>query len=425
MKTRGLKAMMRTSDTVSAGFTQFVNNRHAPVVMQVIPALNSGGVEQGVIDINAALVKAGAHSIVVSAGGKRMHEISKAGGVHLILPVDTKNPITLMQNVRRLRKIIRDYNVDVVHACSRAPAWSAGRAVIGTPARYVTSCHSAYKTGGFLKRLYNSAIVGGERVIAVSHFLADYIEQTYKTDPHKVRVIHRGVPIDRFHPNAVTPDRLIRIAQQFRIPDGASVVMLPGRITRTKGHMFLIDALALLRQKDVFCLFVGSDIGNEKYRRELEEYIDSKGLSGSVRIVNNCEDIPAAYMIATVVVSATLIPEGFGRIAIEAQAMGRPLIATDHGGARETVLHDETGWLVEPGNAEELAAYVQEALALDGGARAMLATRAMSHVAKNFTNEKMCAATLDVYAELLEESAGLALPSNDTLAALPHQRIVS
>jgi glycosyltransferase involved in cell wall biosynthesis len=405
--------MIRTWDSTSIAFRQFVGRHRAPVILQVLPALNAGGVEQGVIDLNAAIVKAGGKSVVISSGGSRVHEIAKGGGTHIQLPVQSKNPLTVASNIRRLRKVIREYNVDVVHACSRAPAWSAARAVQGTSAHLVTSCHAAHALGGVLKRLYNSSITKGERVIAVSHFLADYLEQNYKTDPNIIRVIHRGVAIEKFHPNSVTPERLIRLSKEMRIPEGAAVILVPGRLSRVKGHMFLLDALEKLQRKDVFCLFLGSDIGNENYRRELDSYIASKELGSQVRIVPGSDDMPAAYMMATVVAAPSLVPEGFGRVPVEAQAMGRPVVATDHGGMRETIVRDETGWLVEPGNAAELATALQEALSLDARNRAALATRAMSHVAAHFTNEQMCQGTLDVYAELLEGASAAAPPSND------------
>jgi glycosyltransferase involved in cell wall biosynthesis len=409
--------MIQTHDNVSTAFRAFVDRHHAPVIMQVLPALNSGGVEQGVIDINAAIVKAGGRSIVVSSGGARVHEIVKAGGTHIQLPVHSKNPVVIAANIARLRKIIRDMNVDVVHACSRAPAWSASRAVLGTQARLVTSCHSAHRITGAVKRLYNSSISKGERVIAVSHFIADYLEQNYSVDAQKVRVVHRGLAVEKFHPNSVTPERLIRISRTWRIPEGACVVMLPARLSRSKGHMFLLDAIAQLQRRDIFCLFLGSDKGNENYRKELESYIASKDMGGAVRIVTDCNDMPAAYMLSTVVACPTLVPEGFGRTAVEAQAMGRPVIATDHGGARETISRDDTGWLVAPGDTGALAAALNEAISLDGRGRALLATRAMSHVARHFTNEQMCAGTLDVYAELLDAAAMRTLPSNDVKKA--------
>ncbi|MEZ0225298.1 MAG: glycosyltransferase family 4 protein [Alphaproteobacteria bacterium] len=409
--------MIRTWDSTSIAFRQFVGSHRAPVILQVLPALNSGGVEQGVVDINAAIVKAGGQSIVVSNGGSRVHEIAKGGGTHIQLPVHSKNPLTIASNIRRLRKVIREHKVDIVHACSRAPAWSAARAVQGTGAHFVTSCHAAHALGGTLKRLYNSSITKGERVIAVSHFLADYLEQNYKTDPNIIRVIHRGVAIEKFHPNSVTPERLIRLSREMRIPEGAAVILVPGRLSRIKGHMFLLDALEKLQRKDVFCLFLGSDIGNENYRRELDSYITSKELGSQVRIVPGSDDMPAAYMMATVVAAPSLAPEGFGRVPVEAQAMGRPVVATDHGGMRETIIRDETGWLVEPGNAAELATALQEALSLDARNRAALATRAMSHVAAHFTNEQMCQGTLDVYAELLS-NAGVKASNDESLSAV-------
>ena len=251
--------MIMSPDAVSDAFCDFARQSHPPVIMQVVPALNSGGVEQGVIDLNASIVKAGGRSIVVSSGGTRAREITKAGGTHITLPVHSKNPLTIASNIAKLRKVIRTNNVDIVHACSRAPAWSAGRAVQGTSARYVTSVHSAHKISGALKRLYNSSITKGERVIAVSHFLADYLEKNYQINSANIRVVHRGVALEKFHPNSVTPDRLIKVARQWRVPDGALVIMLPARLSRSKGHMFLIDALQPLKQKDFFCLFVGSD----------------------------------------------------------------------------------------------------------------------------------------------------------------------
>ncbi|MDE1151776.1 MAG: glycosyltransferase family 4 protein [Micavibrio sp.] len=409
--------MIKTRDMTSTAFRQFVDGRHPPVILQVLPALNSGGVEQGVIDINAAVVRAGGKSIVVSSGGARVHEITKAGGQHIVMQVQSKNPLVIAGNTSKLRKIIQSQHVDIVHACSRAPAWSAKRAVEGTHARYVTSCHAAHAMGGKLKRFYNSSIASGERIIAVSHFLADYLEQNYKVDPNIIRVIHRGVAIERFHPNAVTPERLVALSRQMRIPDGAAVILLPARMSRLKGHMFLLDAIERLQRKDVFCLFVGSDLGNENYCRELESYVDAKGLGAQVRIETQCNDMPAAYMIATVVAVPSVVPEGFGRVPIEAQAMGRPCIATDHGGARETIVRDETGWLVPPGDVEQLRLALFEALNLDARGRAMLATQAMSHVAAHFTNDQMCQGTLDVYAELLAEGRQAMLPAAARAAA--------
>jgi glycosyltransferase involved in cell wall biosynthesis len=237
--------------------------------------------------------------------------------------------------------------------------------------------------------------------------VAGYLRQHYKINTNRIRTIPRGIAMDKFHPTTVTPVRMIDLSQQWRIPEGASVVLLPARLTRWKGHHVLIDAIARLRRADVFCLIIGDDQGRQAYRKELEDKIEAHNLGGCTRIVDHCMDMPAAYMLATVVCVPSLEPEGFGRVAVEAQAMGRAVIATDHGAARETIRRGETGWLVPPGDVEALAASIGEALQLTPSQRAVLATRAMAHVAQNFTREAMCDQTLDVYAELLGKSGSI------------------
>ena len=381
-----------------------------PVIMQVIPALGAGGAEQGCIDINNELVRAGAKSIVVSNAGSRVHEIARGGGLHIELPVHSKNPITMMNNVGKLRDLIKEHNVDIVHARSRAPAWSCYRACNAInkktnqdAVKFMTTCHAPYNISGNAKRVYNSSIARGQRVIAISKFVQDYLTLNYKIDPRIIRVIHRGIALDKFHPNAVTAERMIKLSREWRLPDEANIIMLPGRLTRWKGHHVLIEAMAKLGRPDIFCVIIGADQGRTGYRLELEEMINEHGLGGQIRIIDHCNDMPAAYKLANVVVSASTDPEGFGRVPVEAQAMGKPIIATDHGGARETVRKRETGWLVTPHKTDELIAALQEALSLTPAQRSILATRAMAHIAANFTCEKMADDTLNVYAELLEE----------------------
>lgn len=380
-----------------------MNNLNAqPVILQIVPVLGPGGAEQGCIDIAAELVQSGAHAIVVSHGGPRVPELVRIGATHINMPVHSKNPFIMWKNALKLRQLIRRHNVNIVHARSRAPAWSAWHACKNTAARFMTTCHAPYNIDGESKRFYNSSISLGERVIAISETVADYLVKNYKMDPDKIRIIPRGIALEKFHPTAVTPERLITLSRQWRVPDGANIIMLPGRITRWKGHHVLIEAIARLGRRDIFCVIIGSDQGRTEYRKELEETIQSKGLGGRVRIVDHCNDMPAAYMLATVVISASTDPEGFGRVPVEAQAMGRPIIATDHGGARETIVRNETGWLIAPNDPEALENAINEALALNATQRAILATRAMAHVAANFTREQMADRTMDVYAELLQ-----------------------
>jgi len=374
-----------------------------PVIMQIIPELSAGGAEQGCIDVAAALVQNGAQAIVVSHGGSRIHELDRVGAVHINLPVHSKNPLTIAANIKKLRKIIHRYNVHIVHARSRAPAWSAYYACKKTNAHFMTTCHAPYNVQGETKRLYNSVMTKGQRVIAISAHVAHDIQKNYRIDPDVIRLVHRGIALEKFHPSAVTPERLVKLSNEWRVPDGANIIMLPGRLTRWKGHHVLIEAIEKLGRDDVFCVLIGSDQGRTKYREELEQTITEKNLGGKVRIVDHCNDMPSAYMLSTVAISASTDPEGFGRVPVEAQALGRPIIATDHGGARETVLPGETGWLVPPGDSGALASALNEVMALNPHQRAVLGTRGMAHVAANFTREIMTGKTLDVYAELLNQ----------------------
>jgi glycosyltransferase involved in cell wall biosynthesis len=230
------------------------------------------------------------------------------------------------------------------------------------------------------------------------------VTQNYATPGAILRTIHRGVDVSRFDPARVSAERVIKLSRDWRLPDGLPVVMLPGRLTRWKGQTLLIDAAAKLGRRDVIVLFVGSDQGRYAYRKELEALVRKRGLEGIVRIVDHCNDMAAAYMLSDVVVSASTDPEAFGRVVAEAQAMGRPVVAPDHGGAPEILKPGETGWLFKPGDAAGLAEALKQALALDAAARDDLAGHAIANINDRFTKERMCAATLDVYEEVLRES---------------------
>jgi len=379
-----------------------MNFSSRPVIMQVIPALGAGGAEQGCIDVAAELVRTGSDAIIVSNGGARVRELERLGVMHIDMPVHSKNPLVMWRNVRRLRKLINRYHVNVVHVRSRAPAWSAERACRVSRARFMTTCHAPYNINDSeWKRKYNAVMMRGERVIAISKMVADYMVENYPINPAVIRLIHRGIDLSKFHPEAVPPGRLVDLAAEWRVPDGANIVLLPGRLTRWKGHHVLIDAMARLAKDDLFCVIIGDDQGRSEYRKELIDAIAQKSLSGRVRLVDHCDDMPAAYMLSTVVVSASTDPEGFGRIPVEAQAMGRPIVGTSHGGALETIVPGETGWLVEPGDALALSRAIEEALALDERGRKALARESMAHVRAHFTREQMVARTLSVYQELL------------------------
>lgn len=379
-----------------------------PVVLQVMPRMVTGGAERGTVDIAVTLAEAGGTPLIASEGGQMEYELKRAGVPHIKLPLASKNPLVMHRNVGRLVSIIEKHDVDIVHARSRAPAWSAYLAAKKTGRHFVTTVHGAYKSVSPLKRFYNAVMVKGERVIATSEFIARHIRETYKVDPARVRVIRRGVDLDRLDPERVSAERVIQLARRWRLTDGVPLVMLPGRLARWKGHDTLIEALKALGDIELLCVIVGSDQDRATYRGELEKLIARSGQDGRVFLPGHCDDMPAAYMLADVVICASTKPEAFGRVVSEAQAMGCPVVASDHGGAREQALGSRTAFLYPPGDAAELAKSIRAALALDAGERERLAAEARAFVVANFDKRHMCAATLAIYQEILraKEAAG-------------------
>lgn len=373
-----------------------------PTVLQILPALGgSGGVERGTVEIAGAISQAGGRALVASEGGLLVHDLTRVDAEHFTLPVASKNPVVMYRNISRLVELIKRERVDIVHVRSRAPAWSAYLACQRTKVPLVTTFHGTYAISNWLKRKYNSVMTYGERMIAISTFIGGHVRRHYGVPVDRIRVIHRGVDIDKFDPEKVSAERVIKLANDWRLPDGVPIIMLPGRLTRWKGQLVLIDAIAALGRTDIRCLLVGSDQGREDYRRELEKKIMNHSLEEVVRIVDHCDDMPAAYKLTDLVISASTDPEAFGRVVCEGQAMGRPVIASDHGGSRETILPGVTGWLTPTGDSVALASAIETALKLDHAARTKLALIAIDHIRTNFSKTQMCDKTLDVYNEVL------------------------
>jgi glycosyltransferase involved in cell wall biosynthesis len=371
----------------------------SPVVLQVLPSLVTGGVERGTIEIAQAIAEADGVALVASAGGPLEPILERVGGRHVTLPLDTRNPMNIWRNATRLEALIKAENVSLVHARSRAPAWSAWFACQRTGVPFVTTYHGTYGENLPLKRRYNAVMARGRIVIAASQFIADIVHTRHGVPRDRIRVIPRGVDPAIFDPAAVVPDRLIRLAAKWRIPDGAPTVTLPGRLTAWKGHSVLLEAVSRLRRKDVCCVLVGSDQGRRAYTARLMKEATVLGLGDRVRLVGHCDDMPAAMMLSDVVVHASTRPEAFGRVVIEAQAMGRPVIAADLGGPVETVEHGVTGWRVRPNDPDALAAWLDYALEMSLEERQALGARARASVP---TVRGMQEATLDVYEAVLE-----------------------
>ncbi len=400
-----------TAGLIHAGLETSTEGRgpegRAPAVLQVVPRLEGGGVERATIDIAIALKAAGWSAVVASAGGAMARTLDRHQIPHETLPLYSKNPFVMRANMRRIRRLISAYGIDIVHARSRAPAWSAEGAARRAGAHFVTTFHGTYDAKSALKRRYNAVMTRGEKVIAISDFIARHVEDTYGIDPARLRRIHRGVDISTFSPEQVTQERMIQLAADWKLPDDRQVILMPGRFSRWKGHELLVEALARLGRRDVLCVMVGADTASSDYLSSIEKRARQRRVLEMIRFVDFTRDLPAAFMLSDVVVSASTRPEAFGRTLAEGLAMGRPVVGPDHGGAVEIVTEGHTGWLFAPGNSESLARALHTALSLNSGARHRLADEAIRRIHDLFANEQMCAKTLEVYSEILfGEDAG-------------------
>ena len=371
-----------------------------PAILQVLPALRSGGVERGTLEIAEAQIAAGFRAIVASAGGEMVPALEALGAKHITLPLTAKTPWAIWHNAAALATLARTEGVALIHARSRAPAWSALIAArrLGLP--FVTTYHGAYNEGFPGKRFYNSVMARGDRVIAISHFIADLIRARHGVAETRLRVIPRGVDPRRFDPALVSAERLDKLRIAWGLPEGRPIIMLPARVTRWKGQMVLVEAMARLPGESL-ALLVGDAAERPAFQAELLGRIASLGLQDRVRLVGHATDMPAALLLADVVVHASTDAEAFGRTVIEAQAMARPVIASDLGAPRETVAEGITGWRTPPGDAAALAEALSRALAMSASEHAALGARARAAVLSGYTTAAMQAATIAVYRELL------------------------
>jgi glycosyltransferase involved in cell wall biosynthesis len=381
--------------------------------LQVVPELETGGAELSAIEMAAAITGAGGRALVVSQGGRMEGALKAAGGELIRMPVASKAPWQIWRNGREIAKIAQREDVALLHARSRAPAWSTLMAARQTGLPFITTYHGAYGESGAMKRYYNGVMVRGRLVIANSDYIAQLIEDRYQTPRAKIRVIHRGVDAG-FDPALVSAERIKTIRQRWGVGDGLRIVLLAGRLTNWKGQRVLIDAFAQLDREghtdNTVVVLAGDHQGREAYRDQLLEQIEAAGLTGRVLLVGHEDDMPGAFGAAHIAVVASSEPEAFGRTAVEGQAMGCPVIATRHGAPPETVIappdagpERQTGWLTQPGDAADLAAHLAEALALPDAARQQLGANARTNVQENFTSSLMKSKTLLVYNEVFNE----------------------
>lgn len=377
-----------------------------PTILQVLPALQSGGVERGTLEIAEAVIRAGGRALVASRGGRMVRLLERMGGEHFTLPLHSKNPWQMWRNVTHLQNLMQAEGVSLCHMRSRAPAWSALAACQRAHVPLVGTFHAPYSIGtglwGRFKRHYNSVMGRGDHTIAISRYVADYVRENYPVRTDRLTMIPRSVDVQAFDPAAIPAERIAKLAHDWTVPDDMPIIMLSSRLSRIKGHDVLVEALARLKDRCLFrCLIVGEAHGATRYPAELEQKIRDLGLESHVRMVGHCADIPAALMLADVAVLPSYEPEGFGRAAVEAQAMGVPVIVPRHGAGPETVIEGETGWIFPPRDPAGLADCLEKALALSMEEREDLAQKARQFVLQNYTLDLLCARTLAIYDQLI------------------------
>jgi glycosyltransferase involved in cell wall biosynthesis len=399
----------------TAGASFPLSNIHplsGATILQIIPELEAGGAERTAVDIAAGLSRAGARALVATEGGRLVGELQAKGGIWAPFPAGTKNPLAMLFNVRRLAKLCLDEGVALLHARSRAPAWVAHGAARALNLPFVTTYHGSYAGRSSVKLLYNSVMARGDAVIANSHYTAGLVRSLYPQAGERIRVIHRGVDFTRFSPSAVEPERVEALRKAWGVAPHERIVLLAARLTGWKGQKVLIEAAAMLKANglaDVTFVLAGDAQGRDGYVRDLDKAIAAKDLKDVVRRVGHCTDMPAAFLASSVVTVPSTEPEAFGRSAVEAQAMGAPVVVSDLGAVPETVLtppelapQERTGWRVPAGDAAALAKALSTALGMGASAREAMATRARIHVERHFSLERMVEDTLDVYISLLE-----------------------
>ena len=382
------------------------NNEIEPVVLQVLPELETGGVETGTIEVATALKAAGIKNFVASQGGRMVYELEKNKIGHLTLPLKSKNIFTMLSNANKLAQYIKANNINIVHARSRAPAWSAYWAAKKAGVHFVTTFHGTYGLGPLgIKKLYNRVMTYGERVIAISNHIKNHILKNYpKTEESKIRLIHRCADIEKFSPSAVTQARMINKIKEYNIADDRPVLLLPGRVTRWKGQHLLIEALHLMKNQNYYCIIAGDAQGRQKYLDYLKKLARKYKLDDRIGFFGRYQDVPALMMVSTVVLSTAIEPEAFGRISIEGQAMGKIVVASDIGGSLDTIQDGITGKLFESNNPQSLADALDWALSLNKAETKKISDSAIKNVREHFTKQIMCDKTIEVYREVVNQN---------------------
>ena len=377
-------------------------------VLQVIPKLGYGGAETGCYDLAHYLPENNCSSFIVTSGGELLKFVDQKKVKLIKLPVHSKNPILMLFNSIALIFIILFHNISIVHARSRAPAWSCLIATRITRRKFVTTFHGTYNFKNSIKKFYNSVMVRSNLVIAGSNFIFSHIKDNYSKYLNlkkKFLVIFRGINTDYYDPSTTLDNEEEKLFKDWELEIGKKIILFPGRLTAWKGQEMFIEALSKvnieLGHEAFYAVILGSDQGRDIYKKKLIRLVEQYRLSNQVKFVEHCQDMTLAYKISDLVVSASVEPEAFGRVAVEAQSMEKPILASNIGGSNETIIDNKTGFLFESGNSDSLSKKIIEILNLDKSTLKFMGIEGRKNVIQKFNIEKMCFSTYSEYKKLL------------------------
>ena len=377
-------------------------------VLQVIPKLGYGGAETGCYDIAHYLPENGCESFIVTSGGELTKFVDKKKVKLIKLPVHSKNPLLILINTILLIGIILFFKISIVHARSRAPAWSCLFATKLTNRKFVTTFHGTYNFSGKFKKFYNSVMVRSDLVIAGSNFIFSHIKENYSeflTSQKKFLVIFRGINVDYFDSSTKLENDEKNLLQKWNIHDEKKIILMPGRLTSWKGQELFIEAINLVKielgYEAFHAVILGNDQGRDLYKKKLIRLTEQYHLTNQIKFIDHCNDMALAYKVSDIIVSASIEPEAFGRVAVEAQSMQKLIIASNIGGSNETINDEKTGFLFESGNAESLSKKIIRGLTMDEIAINQIGKEGRDNIIKKFNVEKMCFSTYSEYKRLL------------------------
>ena len=377
-------------------------------VLQVIPKLGFGGAETGCYDIAHYLPENNCQSFIVTSGGELIKFIDKKKVKLIRLPVHSKNPILILINSIVLIGIILFYNISIVHARSRAPAWSCLLATKLTGRKFVTTFHGTYNFIGKLKKIYNSVMVRSDLIIAGSNFIFSHIKENYSEyfkSKKKFLVIFRGINVDYYDQSTILETDEKKLLQKWEITKEKKIILMPGRLTSWKGQELLIEAINLVKTElgyePFYAVILGSDQGRDLYRKKLVRLIEQYRLTNQIKLIDSCKNMALAYKISDIIISPSIEPEAFGRVAVEAQSMEKLIIASNIGGSNETIINEKTGFLFKSGDALSLSKQIIRAITMDDQSLRLIGKEGRKNVLKKFNVEKMCFSTYSEYKRLL------------------------